>query len=213
MKRIVFLFSGSASSLRYLFAKDKNYGKNYQVVHCITNKKNTVGCEFCKENNISFSEFNTKQFCHECGFDGKLKDMPIEIRNDYFREMLNLIKPFSPDLILLSGFMLEITEPLLGYVPMVNVHPADLSILGSDRKPKYVGDNAVKLAIENGERYTASTIHHVGKEVDCGRIICISDPLLVEDGISPSEHQEKMKTMCDGPAYREALRILCLGSR
>lgn len=210
MKRIVVIFSGSASSLRYLFRKDKNYGKNYQIVCGISNKKDTKGEKFCKENGIPFIEFNTKHFCLNAEFDGRLRDMPIGVRNDYYKEMLNLIEPFDPDIILLSGFMLEITEPLLGYCPIINVHPADLTIIGKDKKPKYTGDDAVKLAIEDGQKYTASTIHFVEKEVDCGRIICISDPLVVEENITPEEHQEKMKTMCDGPAYREALRILCL---
>jgi folate-dependent phosphoribosylglycinamide formyltransferase PurN len=210
MKRIIVIFSGSASSLRYLFGKDGNYGKNYQVVCGISNKINTKGEKFCKENDIPFVEFNTKHFCIGKGHLGMLKDMPKEIRIQYFTDLLNLIKPFSPDIILLSGFMLEILEPLLGYCDIINVHPADLSIKGKDKKPRYTGDDAVRLAIEDGQQYTASTIHFVEKEVDCGRIICISDPLPVEVGITPEEHQEKMKTMCDGPAYREALRILCL---
>lgn len=210
MKKIIVLFSGSASSLRYLFEKDKNYGKNYQIVCGISNKKDTKGEKFCKENDIPFIEFNTKYFCLNNGFDGKLKDMPIKIRDFYFKEMLNLIKPFSPDIILLSGFMLEITEPLLDYCSIINVHPADLTIKGKDKKPKYTGDDAVRLAIEDGQKYTASTIHFVEKEVDCGRIICVSDPLNFEEGTNPEEHQEKMKFFCDGPAYREALRILCL---
>ncbi|MEI7688621.1 MAG: formyltransferase family protein [Candidatus Nomurabacteria bacterium] len=210
MKRIAVLFSGSASSLRYLFEKDKNYGKSYEVVCCISNKKDTKGEKFCKEKDIPFIGLNTRHFCFDSGFDGKLRDMPIWVRRDYFKEMLDLIKPFNPDIIILSGFMLEITEPLLGYCPIINVHPADLSIKNEEGKPKYTGDDAVRMAIEAGEKYTASTIHFVEKEVDCGRIIYISDPLLVEVGITPQEHQEKMKTMCDGPAYREALRILCL---
>lgn len=210
MKRIVVLFSGSASSLRYLFEKDNNYKKNYHFLCGISNKKETIGEKFCKENNIEFIEFNTKLFCLKNGFEGKLRDMPTWIRSDYFKEMLSLIKPFNPDIILLSGFMLEITEPLLGYCPIINVHPADLTIKGKDKKPKYTGDGAVKMAIEAGQKYTSSTIHFVEKEVDCGKIICISDPLLVEEGIDPSVHQEKMKTICDGPAYREALRILCM---
>jgi folate-dependent phosphoribosylglycinamide formyltransferase PurN len=210
MKRIIVIFSGSASSLRYLFEKDKNYGKNYQIVCGISNKKNTKGEKFCKENGIPFIEFNTKHFCLEKEHFGMLKDMPKETRIQYFTKMLSLIKPFSPDIILLSGFMLEIPEPLLGYCDIINVHPADLTIKGKDQKPKYTGDDAVRLAIEDGQKYTASTIHFVEKEVDCGRIICISDPLFVEENITPEEHQERMKTKCDGPAYREALRILCL---
>lgn len=209
MKKIIVLFSGSASSLRYLFENDPNYGSKYQIVCGISNKKETKGEIFCKENNIEFIEFNTKRFCLEHKYYGKIRDMPLSLRTEYYSELLKLIKPFNPDLILLSGFMLEITEPLLGYCPIINVHPADLSIKGPDGKPKYTGDDAVTMAIEAGEKSTASTIHFVEKEVDCGKIICISDPLFVEERIHPDEHQEKMKFKCDGPAYVKALEILC----
>lgn len=210
MKKIIVLFSGSASSLRFLCKKDKHYGRNYEIVCGISNKKDTKGEQFCKENNIPFIECNTKHFCRDSGFDGKLRDMPLVIRKNYFTEMLTVIKRYHPDVILLSGFMLEITDPLLGYCPIINVHPADLTIKGQNGKPKYTGDDAVTMALRDGQKYTASTIHFVEKEVDCGRIICVSDPLLVEEGIHPSEHQENMKTKCDGSAYREALRIICL---
>ena len=210
VKKIVVLFSGGASSLKYLFENDKKYGKNYDVICGISNKKETKGEIFCKEKGIPFIQFNTKNFCLKNGYEGKLCNMPVSLRVDYFKEMLSLIGPLQPDLILLSGFMLEIPKPLLGYCPIINVHPADLRIKGNDGKPKYIGDDAVKMAIEDGQKYTASTIHFVEKEVDCGRIICVSEFLAVEKGIDPSDHQEKMKTYCDGPAYEEALRILCL---
>ena len=204
------MFSGSASSLRYLFENDKNYGKNYDVICGISNKKETKGEIFCKEKGIPFIQFNTKDFCLKNGYEGKLHDMPDSLRVEYFKEMLSLVGPFQPDLILLSGFMLKITKPLLGYCDIINVHPADLSIKGKDKKPKYTGDDAVTMAILSGAKHTSSTIHFVEQEVDCGKIICISNSLVVEEGITPEEHQEKMKTHCDGPAYKEALRILCL---
>lgn len=210
MKKIAVLFSGSASSLRYLFENDENYGKIYEIVCGIANKKNTKGEMFCKEKNIPFIEYNTKHFCIHHGYEGKLRNMPKEMRKTYYTDIVELIRYFEPDIILLSGFMLEITEPLLGFCPIINVHPADLSIMDENKKPKYTGDDAVRMAIEAGETYTASTIHFVEKEVDCGKIIYVSDPLFVEPGISPQEHQEKMKFLCDGPAYKEALKTLCL---
>lgn len=207
-KRIVVLLSGSGSSMRFLFENDPSYGVDYEFVCVIANKKDTKGEIFCKENSIPFIEFNTKNFCIDNEYYGLLRDMPTWVRETYFMELLDFIRPFRPDLIILSGFMLEITEPLLGYYTILNVHPADLSILGENGKPKYTGDDAVTLAINSGEKYTASTIHVVEKEVDCGRIICISDRLPVEEGISPRDHQEKMKYLCDGPAYMQALKIL-----
>ena len=107
--------------------------------------------------------------------------------------------------------MLIISKPLLGYKPIINVHPADLSIKDSFGRPKYIGDDTVTDAIKNGEKYTASTIHVVEDILDGGRIICISDKLEVLDPNNPKEHQEKMKYLCDGPAYKKALEMICTG--
>jgi len=210
MKKIFVLFSGSASSVRWLMENDPNYDKNYFFVGGITNKKDASGKSYFREKGIPCSGFNTKLFCQSQNYFGKLKDMPISLRELYFKNLLSRIKLHKPDLILLSGFMLEITPPLLGYVPIINVHPADLSIR-ENGKPKYVGDDAVTLALKSGEKSTRSTIHVVEKKVDEGKIICMSEPLLVEEGVSAKEHQEKMKTACDGPAYQKALEMICSG--
>ncbi len=223
--QIAVFFSGSASSARYLIANDPNYGKEYEFVFALSNKKDASGIQFFKNNNITCEMFNTKNFCTQNGYRGKIKEMPYRIRRDYFTEILGKIKPFNLDLILLSGFMLEISAPLLKSLPIINVHPADLRIketikrskpghynpLEGSEVPKYTGDDAVTLAIENGEKETRSTIHVVEERVDEGRIICVSDPLPVEQGAYSKTHQEKMKTVCDGPAYTEALRQICTG--
>ncbi len=138
--------------------------------------------------------------------------MPARVRKYYYEHLLSIISEYEPDIILLSGYMLAITEPLLGHYPIINVHPADLRIKGANGKPKYVGDDAVTLAIQSGEKSTASTIHVVEKEVDCGRIICVSPPLPVAPGVSVKEHQNAMKEACDGPAYKLALERIVDGT-
>lgn len=223
--KIAVLFSGSASSARHMKTTDTNCGKEYEFTFALSNKKDASGIQFFKDNNIVCEMLNTKNFCIENGYDGKIKDMPHWLRRDYFTKVVELLKPFNVDLILLSGFMLEITTPLLGYLPILNVHPADLRIKETIKRPrhgrynplvgvevpKYTGDNAVALAIKHGETETRSTIHLVEERVDEGRIICVSEPLVVDPRISVKEHQEKMKTMCDGPAYIEALRQIYTG--
>lgn len=211
--KILVLFSGSASSLQYLSNKDPNYGKTYEIVCGIANKKDTKGETFCKDNNIPFVSFNTKIFCMRHGYEGKLKDMPKDIRQEYYSALLAIIRCYEPDMILLSGFMLEITEPLIGYRPIINVHPADLRIKEtSTGKPKYIGANPVTKAIKDKQTFTASTIHVVEPEVDCGKIICVSEPLFVEEGVAPHLHQEAMKMKCDGPAYKKALDLITSGA-
>jgi folate-dependent phosphoribosylglycinamide formyltransferase PurN len=206
--RIAVLFSGSASALRYLHEHDPNYGHTYEVICGISNKKDTRGELFCKEKEIPFIHCNAKVFCKEKGYTGKLKDMPYDLRTLYFTWLKDCIESKKPDLVMLSGFMLEITNPLLEYCPIINVHPADLRITDAEGKPKYTGDDAVTLALADGQKTTASTIHVVESVVDQGKIICVSEPLDVEDGIDPKDHQEKMKYFCDGPAYREALHMI-----
>lgn len=206
--KIAVLFSGSASSARYLIDTDEHYGKNYEIVVAISNKKDASGIEYFKQKQIPVTCINTKQFCIENNFHGKIKDMPDDLRRGYFFKIRDFLQLHKINLIILSGFMLKIVKPLLGYRPIINVHPADLSIVDLETgKPKYVGDDAVTMAINAGERYTASTtIHVVEEKVDEGEIIWISSPLKVKKGITPQEHQEKMKFICDGPAYAAVLR-------
>lgn len=211
--QIAVLFSGSASALRYLYENDPNYGHTYEIICGICNKKDTKGEKFCREKNINFVYANTKLFCKINGYEGKLCDMPKKVRTEYYKQLLRQIDIYKPDMLLLSGFMLEIIDPLLSYVPIINVHPADLEIKDIQTgKPKYTGDDAVTMAFEAGELYTASTIHVVEQEVDCGKIICVSDPLYRVDGVAAKDHQEKMKILCDGPAYQKALEMITSGS-
>mgnify|MGYP006369435209 FL=1 len=199
--KILVPFSGSASLLRYLLNKDPNYGKTYETVCGIANKKDTKGETFCKENNIPFISLNTKNFCRQHGYEGKLKDMSKHLRHAYYTDLLVLIKFYKPDIVLLSGFMLEITEPLISYCPIINVYPADLRIKETATdKPKYTGDDPVTKAIKDKQTFTASTVHVVGPELYCGKIICVSEPLFVEEGALPHHHREEMKMKCDDPA-------------
>ena len=45
-------------------------------------------------------------------------------RNDYDSKLLERILPYKPDIALLAGYMLVITEPLVNALPIFNLHPA-----------------------------------------------------------------------------------------
>lgn len=209
--RVVVLFSGGASAAQYLIENDTNYGKNYEFVFALTDKKGASGVSYFEEKEIPCMEAGIKQFSVRNSYSGRVKDMPDNIRRAYFTHLQHIIRQFKPDLILLSGFMLKIVAPLLGHCPILNVHPADLRIKNQDGTPKYTGDDAVTLAINAGETSTASTIHVVEEKVDEGRIICMSQPLMVQPEVSVTEHQNRMKIFCDGPAYKQALEMIYSG--
>ena len=75
---------------------------------------------------------------------------------------------------------------------IVNVHPADLSIMDGDKR-KYVGIHVVEEAILAGEPEIRSTTHIVREEVDHGEILVISEPVPVKLDVSIEELNEDKK--------------------
>lgn len=207
--RVVMFFSGGASSLKYLFKHDSNLNKKYKIIGAFTDTKAASGIAFVEQIGIELACLDIRDWCR--AHNKKYTD--LKARQSYFAEVSSLIKHFQADVIMLSGFMHIVTEPLLGEYKnkILNVHPADLTILDEHGQRRYIGINAVAKAITAGEKSTRSTIHLVTANVDGGPIVALSDPLPVEPGIDPTTHQEKMKWACDGPAYARALILIADG--
>ncbi|MEO0234099.1 MAG: phosphoribosylglycinamide formyltransferase [candidate division WOR-3 bacterium] len=112
-------------------------------------------------------------------------------------ELLEILEDFSPDLILLAGFMriipIKIVEKY--YLKIVNIHPSLL--------PSFKGKDAQKQAFEYGVKISGCTVHFVDRGVDTGPIIAqmcvdISDAKSVEDvskKILEKEHQLYFEVM------------------
>lgn len=196
--RVFVLFGNSASSIRYLCEHDRNFGVKYEVVGALTDNPDATAIKFF---------FNTIGHCKIL----TAHNLMPKNRSKYYEKAKKIIDSYQPDLIICSGWMWIIAEPLLSSYAgkIINVHPADLSIVSEEGIPKYRGKNAVEKAILSGERELRSTIHYVSKEVDCGKIICLSPHIFhVQLNKTPNWHQEQMKLICDGPAMRFALEKL-----
>ncbi|OGF52870.1 MAG: hypothetical protein A2Z21_04220 [Candidatus Fraserbacteria bacterium RBG_16_55_9] len=207
--RVVVLFSGGASALKYLLGHDANLHVKYQFVGAFTDAKQVSGIELARQAGISVEVLDYREFVRERR--AKFSD-PL-VRREYFAKAAERIAKWQPDILMHSGFMLIITEPVLSAYKnrILNVHPADLTITDESGRRKYTGMDAVSKAIQAGEKYTRSTIHLVAEEVDGGPIVVLSEPLAVETGVDPKAHQEKMKWVCDGPAYQKALELMADG--
>ena len=94
----------------------------------------------------------------------------LAARGDYDRESAELVEVWRPDLILLSGYLLVLTRPMLEAYPnrLVNIHGSDLTALGPCGEPRYLGLRAVEEAILAGEKETRATAHFVTAAVDLG---------------------------------------------
>ncbi|MBI1730752.1 hypothetical protein HY229_03255 [Candidatus Acetothermia bacterium] len=207
--RVVVVFSGGASAFQYLLKSDPNLNKKYEFVGAFTNTKTASAVEVAERVGIPVEILDYRDFIHE---RNKRFSDP-EVRNDYFKNVVTVLEKWKSDLIIHSGFMLIATEPYLSRFKnkILNVHPADLTILDERGKRKYAGLHVVEKAFKAGATTTRSTIHLVTEGVDEGPIIALSEPLKIHPGISPEEHQEKMKWACDGPAYQKALELIADG--
>ncbi len=85
-------------------------------------------------------------------------------------EILEILHEYEIDFIVLAGFLLKISQPLLEAYPgrIVNIHPALL--------PKYggrgmYGDRVHRAVVEAGEKESGITIHYINEHYDEGDII------------------------------------------
>ena len=173
------------------------------------------------------------------GFDacGSSKTQPEEVykaRSHAFNQMIvDALHKFEDencfgiDLIVLGGYMRMMGTSLLEAYPdkIINVHPADLSILYSNGKRVYTGGDAVYDAIKAGATSTRSSVILVDGGVDHGEIITQGPELMVEGeflilsheekerqiGYYAKTHQDRQKEVSDWPALTTALKMIAEG--
>ena len=128
-----------------------------------TNFENIV--RTCREDEVVVMVHN-KEKCGAAKRAGKLGIPHTHIKSKNEELIIDVMKAWKVDLIILAGWMRIITPKLLDAFPnrIINVHPSLL--------PKYKGLHAVEQALESGDDTTGCTVHYVTEELDSGDIIC-----------------------------------------
>lgn len=168
----------------------------------------------------------------ECNFQKIAEEQKIPLiyhpkspgitREEYDRQGLERLSAFSRDcpidFLLLAGYMRLMSRVWLDAFPyrILNIHPADLTVLDAAGNRKYIGDNAVFKALSEGERKTRTTAILIDEKVDGGPILVSGfwvpyqekEPI---DQKSAAKHQEKQKALSDWPACLMALTLIADG--
>ena len=87
-------------------------------------------------------------------------------KKDYYEKIVNILRQFNLEIVILSGFMNIVPEILFEDIYCINIHPSLL--------PKYKGYKDLdthRAVILNNEKYTGCTLHVVTKKIDSGRIL------------------------------------------
>ena len=106
--------------------------------------------------------------------------------------ILETLRQYKIDFIVLAGFLLKISQPVLEAYPhrIVNIHPALLPKYGG--KGMY-GDHVHKAVVDAGETESGITIHYVNENYDEGNVIfqalCEVDPDDSPDDVAQKVHE------------------------
>ena len=168
MKNIVLFASGNGTNAEEII---RYFKKNSlaTVVSIFTNKSDAKVLEKAKNHNIPSLVFNRSEL------------------NEGF--VLQELRNFKPDLIVLAGFLLKFPESILKEFPnLINIHPALLPKYGG--KGMY-GVHVHQAVLENKEKETGITIHYVNENYDEGEFI-FQKSVNIEDCQSAEEIASKI---------------------
>lgn len=150
MKSIVILISGRGSNMESLLGAAATGGLPVTVAAVISNRPDAKGLETAAAHGISTRVVDHRQFPSREAFDEVLA---------------GVIDGFSPDLVVLAGFMRILSEGFVTHYQgrLVNIHPSLL--------PSFPGLNTHQRALEQGVRVHGCTVHFVTTALDHGPII------------------------------------------
>lgn len=98
-------------------------------------------------------------------------------RKEFEGKMIKVLEGYTPDLIVLAGFMRILSKNFIKTFPqkIINIHPALL--------PAFPGLDSQNQALEYGVKISGATVHFVDEGVDTGPII-IQKAVRVKDNDS-----------------------------
>jgi phosphoribosylglycinamide formyltransferase-1 len=181
--RVALLTTGRAPGLAHLLEQDPNRGRLYELAALVATDPASDALVRAEASRIPAELHDLRAFC--AGRGGRIGDLAL--RRDFDAETVRLLDPHRPDLVVLCAYLHVLTDPMLDRFPdrIINIHDADLGIVGDDGRPRYRGLRSTRDAIVSGEPETRSTVHLVIGEVDVGPLLLRSEAFpvhsMVED--------------------------------
>ncbi|TBW27033.1 phosphoribosylglycinamide formyltransferase [Gramella sp. KN1008] len=169
-KKIVIFASGSGTNAENIIKYFQN-SENTEVLAVLSNRRSAGALRKAYDLNITPLLFDKEALY-------------------YSHEVLNILKDMNPDLIVLAGFLWLMPTSILEEFPnkVINIHPALLPKYGG--KGMY-GSRVHESVLENREKESGITIHHVNPKYDEGQII-FQEKVPVEENDTPESLASKI---------------------
>ena len=160
MKKLGILLSGRGSNFEAI-ADSISAGRiAAEIAIVISNKPNARGLDRARERGLE---------------TGCILSKGLE-REEYDRQVVQLLKKKQVDLVCLTGFMRLLSAYFVSEFPgrILNIHPSLL--------PSFPGLEAQYQALEYGAKFSGCTVHFVDEKLDAGPILTQAVvPILDED--------------------------------
>lgn len=183
--RLAGLVSGSGNTLWRTLELQKKLeesreGSPFEVVGVFADSADASALEKAKAYGVPAVSLDIREFYARR--NAPLKNR--EVRTAYDRELLTMLEPFSPDMLLLAGYVWATTDVITGSIPTVGVHPADLAVSKNGERA-YAGADGVGATLAGGEHEIRATSYLATPVLDGGPILIVSPP-------SPIDPDERM---------------------
>ena len=153
---IVCLVSGGGTNLAAIIkAIEDGSIKNVRIKSVISNNADAYALERAKNAGIESKCISPKSFSN---------------RDDFNKALLDELKSQNPDLIVLAGFLVNISKDIVDAFEnkIINIHP---SLIPSFCGKGYYGLKVHEAALKRGVKVTGATVHFVDAGIDTGKII------------------------------------------
>ena len=149
IKNIAVLFSGNGSNMENLYLKLHNqiFGNikiDFKIA--ISSRKDAYGIKRCENLGLKCEVLASK-----------------ENKEYYDLKLLEILKPYHIDLVVLAGFMRILGDSFITTYKTINIHPSIL--------PLFKGANGILESYKSDMKIAGVSVHYVSNELDSGELI------------------------------------------
>lgn len=194
--KICICVSGGGTNLQALIDGIENGTiTNTRIAGVISNNKNAYALERARKHDIPAVCVSPKDY---------------ESRELFHNALLETVKSYQPDLIVLAGFLVSIPVKMIQEYKnrIINIHP---SLIPSFCGTGYYGLKVHEAALQRGVKVTGATVHVVDSGMDTGKIL-IQKAVCVQEQDTPETLQRRVMEEAEWKILPEAVDRIANGS-
>jgi phosphoribosylglycinamide formyltransferase-1 len=186
-RRLGILLSGRGSNFEAIADRIASGKLDAEIAVVISNIENAQGLERARARGLPTVYIPSRQ----------------KPREEFDREVIEVLKTHNVSLVVLAGFMRIISRSFLDAFPygILNIHPSLL--------PAFPGMNVQQQALENGTKFSGCTVHFVDDTLDGGPIVLQASVPIMDDDTVETLSARILKE--EHRIYSEAIELVLSG--